>query len=95
MNKNCVLKVDDIVFVLKVEQYWDKPYTMKRHHVYQTRSVILKGRVTEIRGDEFKAYLFDNNFEKDNDIYVFQNKELLEKQELSDLSVLGQWKNIN
>lgn len=87
------LKEGAIVFLSKTEQVWNKPYVMKRHHVYDTRSVILKCKVIEVKGDEFKGELFGNNgFEKDGQTFVFHKNELLVNQEYKDLSSLGVWK---
>lgn len=81
----------DIIFVKKVEEYWDKPYTIKRHHTTETKSVILKCKVVEIKGNEFRAELFENNgFEKDGGIFVFNNGELLSNQDYK--GELGVWK---
>lgn len=88
------LKVGQTVFFVKTEQYWDKPYVMKRHHVYDTRSVTLRGRVTDIHGDEFKAHLTGNNgFEKDEQEFVFHKNSLLSNQDFKDVHLLGIWSN--
>ena len=82
----------DIVYIQKVEQYWNKPYVMKRHHVYDTRSVILKCKVIEIRGNEFRALLLENNgFEKDGQEFVFNKHEMLCNQDFTDVERLGVW----
>ncbi len=54
------LRINNVVFFNKIEQYWDNPYVMKRHHVYDTRSVTLQGRVISVEGNEFKAFLLGN-----------------------------------
>lgn len=92
-NQQSVISVGKTVFFSKVEEYWDKPFPMKRHHVYDTKSVILRGVVTELKGDEFKAKLTDNNgFEKDGEEYVFHKNCLLSNQEYTNFESLGQWK---
>ena len=81
------------VFFTKVIEYWDEPFVMKRHHVYDTRSVILKGIVMEVRGNEFRALLTGNNgFEKDGLEFVFNSGCLLSNQNFTDFEVLGKWK---
>ncbi len=92
-STNNVLSVGKTVYFSKVEEYWDKPFVMKRHHVYDTRSVILRGIITEIQGNEFKAKLTDNNsFEKDNKEFVFHKGCLLSDQNYTDFESLGKWK---
>lgn len=87
------LEKGQIVFFVKVEEFWDKPYVMKRHHVPEVRSVILRGRVTDIKGKEFKAILTGNNgFEKDGQEFVFNVNSLLCDQNYTDLKSLGKWK---
>jgi hypothetical protein len=86
------LSVGATVFFSKTEEYWDKPFVMKRHHTYETRSVILKGVVKAIKGNEFKAMLIDNNgFEKDGEEFVFHKDCLLCNQNFTDLEALGRW----
>jgi hypothetical protein len=80
------------VYFIKTEEYWDKPFVMKRHHVYQTRTVILQGEVIEVRGEEFKVRLYGNNgFERDGGTYVFNKGNLLCNQNLQNKELLGQW----
>jgi hypothetical protein len=75
------LTIGNTVFLSRTEEYWDKPFVMKRHHVYDTKTVILQGTVTDIRGDEFKAKLINNNnFEKDGEEFVFHKNSLLSNQ---------------
>ena len=89
-----ILHVGKIVFISFSEQYWDKSFTKKRHHVYDTRNVILKCEVTDIKVDEFKGLLFGNNgFLRDGEIYVFNNGMLLSNQEFTDFKSLGVWSN--
>ncbi len=84
--------VGKIVFFRHTETYWDKLYPMKRSDVYKTRSVILKGKVTEVSGREFKAILSGNNgFEKDGEEFVFHMGSLLVEQNFQDHDALGQW----
>lgn len=91
MNENLI--IGNIVYFAKTEEFWDKPFVMKRHHVYDTRTVILKGKVTEIKGDEFKAKLIDNNgFEKDGEEFVFHKNSLLVNQDFKNFNLLGKWK---
>ncbi|HEV8512176.1 MAG TPA: hypothetical protein VGQ59_02820 [Cyclobacteriaceae bacterium] len=86
------LSIGHTVFFKKVEEYWDKPFTIKRHHTYDTRSVLLRGQVTDIKGDEFKAILIDNNkFEKDGGEFVFHVNSLLCNQDFKDFHLLGVW----
>ena len=86
------LQVGKIVFFTKTEQFWDKPFTMKRHHVYDTRSMILRGEITAVKGNEFKAKLIDNNFSKDGQEFVFNKGTLLCNQDFKDFAVLGKWR---
>ncbi len=93
MNSGKPINIGDTVFFIKSENNWTKPYVRKRHHVPETRSVILKGKVTDIHKDEFKALLTDNNgFEKDGEEYVFHKNSLLCDQDFKDIKRLGQWK---
>ncbi len=87
------LTIGNTVFLSRTEEYWDKPFVMKRHHVYDTKTVILQGTVTDIRGDEFKAKLINNNnFEKDGEEFVFHKNSLLSNQNFKNLQDLGVWK---
>ncbi len=94
MNTNEIY-IGQIVFIRLTEQYWDKPFTMKRHHTYDTRSVTLKCQVMDIKESQFRGRLFDNNgFEKDDDIYnvyVFDKSMLLSNQNFTDFKSLGVW----
>ncbi len=93
ISKIITLTVGQTVFFSRTEQYWDKPYVMKRHHVYDTRSVILKGVITGIYENQFMALLTDNNgFEKDGQEFVFSKNSLLSNQDYKDLETLGKWK---
>ena len=66
---------------------------MKRHHVYSVKSVILRGEVVSIDGNEFKAKLLDNNnFEKDGWSFVFRKGQLLSDQNYTDFASLGVWR---
>lgn len=91
------LHIGQIVFIKLSEQYWDKPFVMKRHHIYDIRSVILKAQVLNIKSSYFVGRLFDNNgFEKDDDIYnmyVFEKSLLLSNQDFTDFKSLGVWSN--
>lgn len=90
--ENFNLKPETIVFFSKTEECWNKPFPLKRHHVYDTRTVILKGKVTEVQGDEFKAVLLDNNgFEKDGEEFVFHKNTLLSNQNFTNFADLGKW----
>lgn len=87
------LNIGQTVFFIKTEKFWDKPLVMKRHHNYDTRSVILRGLITDIEGDEFKARLIDNNgFEEDGEEYVFHKNSLLSNQDFTNYEELGMWK---
>jgi len=87
------LAIGNTVFLSRTEEYWDKPFVMKRHHVYDTKTVILQGTVTDMRGDEFKAKLINNNnFEKDGEEFVFHKNSLLSNQNFKNLQDLGVWK---
>lgn len=91
---NSAIKKGNTVFFTRVEEYWDKPYTMKRHHVYDVRSVILRGEITDIDEPtkQFKAKLIDNNgFEKDGQEFVFSYGSLLCNQDFKDFDQLGKW----
>ncbi len=93
--KNNPLTEGNRVFFKKTEELpWNYPFPMKQHHVPETRSVILQGEVIDVRGDEFKAKLFDNNgFEKDGQTFVFHKNALLCEQNFTDLAKLGQWRD--
>ncbi len=87
------LSIGKTVYFTKSEEYWDKPFVMKRHHVYDVKSMVLRGVVTDIKGDEFKAVLTDNNgFEKDGEEFVFHKGCLLSNQNYTDVKELGIWK---
>lgn len=87
------IETDKIIYFSVTEEYWDKPYVRKRHHNPETRTVILKGKVLETKGDEFKVELFENNdFEKDGQTLVFHKGCLLSNQNFTDFERLGQWK---
>ncbi len=93
MREN-ILSIGKTVFLYRVEEYWDKPFVKKRHHDYDTKSVILRGVVTEIKDDEFKARLTDNNgFEKDGEEFVFHKDSLLTNQNFTGFQNLGKWSN--
>ena len=81
-----------IVFFRVTEEHWTKPYPKKRHHAPEFRSVILRGKVVEIKGAEFKALLTDNNqFEKDGEAFVIHNNNMLANQDYKDFDNLGKW----
>ena len=64
------------------------------NHIHANRgeSVILRGEVMEIDGDEFKAKLIDNNgFQKDGWSFVFNKECLLPDQNFTDFESLGVW----
>lgn len=87
------LTIGNTIFLSRTEECWDKPFVKKRHHVYDTKTVILQGTVTDIRGDEFKAKLINNNnFEKDGEEFVFHKNSLLSNQNFKNLQDLGVWK---
>jgi len=88
-----MISIGKIVYFQINENIWDKPFIMKRHHVYdKIRSVILKGIVIDVKGFEFKAKLIDNNgFEKDNEEFVFNNNMLLSNQNFYNFETLGKW----
>ena len=80
------------VFLRKTEEYWDLPFPIKRHHSPKSKSVILKAEIIEIKGDEFRGRLFDNNgFEKDGEVYVFHKNDLLVNQNYTEAANLGRW----
>lgn len=90
-----LLVVGKTVFFTRTEDYWDKPYVMKRHHVYDIREIILRGEITEVQGEEFSAKLVDNNgFEKDGQTFVFHKDVLLKDQDFKDFDSLGKWKKV-
>jgi len=92
------LQVGREVFFSFTESKWNKPFPVKRHHDigdYDSRRVILKGRVTDVEGGEFKALLGGNNgFEKDGQEFVFSKGNLLANQDYSDTSNLGVWQDV-
>lgn len=86
------LYVGQIVFFKRTESCWNKPFVKKRHHTYQTKSIILRGEVLEVKGEQFKAKLFgNNNFEKDGREFVFHQNTLLSNQNYTSLDDLGKW----
>ena len=86
------LQAGQIVFFGRTEEVWNRPYVRKRHHTYDTRSVLLRGIVVEIYGNEFKAKLEGNNgFEKDGETFVFPERELLSNQDFKNFDRLGKW----
>ncbi len=88
-----VLKVGNIVFFSHSEEYWDKPYVKKRHHFFDVKTVVLRGKITDVKGDQFKAILIENNgFERDGEEYVFHKGALLSDQNFKDFDRLGKWK---
>lgn len=88
-----ILKVGNTVFFSQSEEYWDRPYVKKRHHFFDVKTVVLRGKVTDIDGDEFKAILIENNdFERDGKEYIFHRGQLLSNQNFTDFDQLGKWK---
>ncbi len=78
------------VFVSKTEQLWPHPITMKRHHVYETRTVILRGTVVDSKDRQMKVELFGNNgFEKDGQVFVFSKDDMLCNQDFRDFKRFG------
>ena len=89
-----ILQNGTTVFFSKTELNWTQPFSKKRHHAEETRSIILRGEVVSIEDGRFMAKLLDNNnFEKDNETFIFSKLELLIDQNYSDLGNLGKWKN--
>ena len=87
-----IIPIGTPVFFTQSEQYWDKPYPMKRSDHYQVKSIILKGILLEVEGNRFKVKLVDNNgFEKDGEDYVFSKGTLLCNQNFTDFATLGVW----
>lgn len=90
MQEN-VLKVDNTVFFTWTESC-DTGAGGLLSHVFETRSVVLRGKVTKVGTHAFRAQLIDNNgFEKDGNEYVFHNGTLLANQNFTDLDRLGKW----
>lgn len=88
-----ILTIGKTIYLSKTEEYWDMPFTMKRHHTPQTRTTILRAVITEIKNNEFKAKLTNNNnFEKDDQEFVFHKNDLIQNQNFIDNKQLGQWK---
>lgn len=86
------LTTQKTVFIRFAEEIWNKPYPMKRSDVYDYRSVVLKCKVVDIKGEEFKATLLENNgFEKDGETFVFHKNQLLSNQDFTDFAQLGVW----
>lgn len=80
------------VFFSLAEEIWNQPFVRKRSHICPVRSVILKGEVVAVKGDEFKARLTGNNgFEKDGQEFVFHKNTLLCDQNFKDTDDLGKW----
>lgn len=61
-------------------------------HANRGKSVVLRGEVMEIDGDEFKAKLINNNgFQKDGWSFVFNKECLLPDPNFTDFESLGVW----
>ena len=84
---------DGTTILFKVsEEAWRQPFTMKRHHVYDTRTVILRGTLISSTRNEFKVELKDNNgFDKDGGTYVFSRGNILCEQNLEYPHEFGKW----
>ena len=91
INNGITIRTGDTVYFQRVEAIWRRPYPRKRHHGQgDTRSVLLRGVILSIVGDEFKALLTDNNnFEKDGEAYVFHKGTLLSG--IPEQGKLGIW----
>jgi hypothetical protein len=84
--------IDTVVYLLVAEEWWDKPYVKKRHHLTTYRTVVLKGTVVDERGNQIKVKLEENNgFERDGGTYVFGKGNLLVNQKYP-ADELGIWK---
>lgn len=89
-----LLTAGKTIFFSVTEEIWNKPFVMKRHHVYDTRTVILKGEVIATQGNDFMVKLFGNNgFERDGETFVFSKGNLLSNQDFKDSDRLGKWRN--
>ncbi len=92
LSSGLIVGVGQTVFFILSEEYWNKPYPKKRSDVYDVRSVILRGVITDIKDPEFKANLTDNNgFEKDGEKFVFHKNTLLANQYFDEFERLGKW----
>lgn len=82
------------IFFSVTEPIWDRPYSMKRSDVYEKyKTVILRGKITDVKGEEFKVKLIDNNgFQRDGEEYVFHKGVLLSNQNFNDFASLGKYK---
>jgi hypothetical protein len=87
-----ILQLNKIVFFKVTEEYWNNNFPRKQHSIPKTKSLLLRGLVTEIEGDEFKAKLIGNNgFEKDGEEFIFHKYSLLSNQNYIRLDNLGKW----
>lgn len=83
------MQINDIVFVNLTEQYRNDTGTKR---LYETRSVVLRVKVTVLRQSEFAGLLQDNNgFDKDGQEMIFSKGDLLCNQVFTDLDKLGVW----
>ncbi len=83
------MKKGDLIYLKRREER--SPFDsvpLKRHHVTVSSYVLLKGIVEETCGNEIKVKLVDNNgFERDNDSWIFELNEVIEKVNDSELGV--------
>ena len=92
-KKETLLIAGKTIFFSVTEEICNKHFTMKTHHVYNTRTVILKGEVIATQDDKFMVKLFGNNgFERDGETFVFYKKCLLSNQDFNNYDELGKWK---
>lgn len=83
----------NFVYLRQCVTYWDEPYPMKSHHVYKVKSVVVRARVVEVKGQQFKGKLVGNlGFEKDGETFVFHTDQILADKKTKPDN-LGVWVN--
>jgi hypothetical protein len=90
--KKTIMEIGNTVYLKVTEEVWNRPYVKKRHHSYDTRSVILQGRIIDVKLPEYKVQLYGNNgFEKDGGMFVFHKNDFIFNQNYKDMESLGKW----
>ena len=96
ISKETVTEGELIVFFSIYEQYWPYPFVFKSHHVYPLRTVILQGRVTQVKNDKFDCELLENNgFAQKEGVVgktlTIPKGQLLCEQNYTSIEKLGIW----
>ena len=96
ISKETVTEGELIVFFSIYEQYWPYPFVFESHHVYPLRTVILQGRVTQVKNDKFDCELLENNgFAQKEGVVgktlTIPKGQLLCEQNYTSIEKLGIW----